>query len=178
VKGYEVSDWQNTDASHHNEYFGVEMPEGYTYSGCTVDCHFNEDGLKGIRSPNNTMSGFCATCHGNFHGLSGSYGEVAGIGDSTGGPFRRHPTDVVLPDSGEYSEYITYSVEAPVARTSVPDSPDSVVTPGSDVVMCLSCHVAHASNYADMLRWDYSQMVAGGGGSGGCFTCHTLKDNS
>jgi len=43
--------------------------------------------------------------------------------------------------------------------------------------MCLSCHVAHGSPYADMLRWDYGTMVAGGGGSGGCFTCHTQKKN-
>lgn len=177
VKGYEVSDWQNTDSSHHNEYFGADMPDGYTYSGCTVDCHFNEGGLKGIRSPNNTMSGFCATCHGNFHGFSGSYGAVAGIGDSSAGPFRRHPTDVILPDRGEYSHYTAYSVEAPVARTSVLNSPVSTVTPGSDVVTCMSCHVSHASNYPDMLRWDNTTMIAAGGGSGGCFTCHTTKDN-
>jgi hypothetical protein len=45
--------------------------------------------------------------------------------------------------------------------------------------MCLSCYVAHASNYPDMLHWDYSIMIAGNGetASGtGCFVCDTPKD--
>ena len=69
-----------------------------------------------------------------------------------------------------------YSVEAPVARPTVYSTPSPTVTPGIDVVMCLSCHSAHATPYADILRWDYSDMVAGGSGSGGCFTCHTQKN--
>ncbi|GAB4388384.1 MAG: cytochrome c [Thermodesulfovibrionales bacterium] len=177
VKGYEISDWQNTDKDHHNEYFGAALDNTYTYSGCAVTCHFEEGSLKGIRSPNGTMSGFCATCHGNFHGLSGSYGQVAGMGDDVSGPFRRHPTDVALPAVGEYADYTVYSVEAPVARVAVLNGPSAEVEPGNDVVMCLSCHVAHASDYPDMLRWDYEAMVAAGGGSGGCFVCHTTKDD-
>ncbi len=177
VKGFENNGtykWQNKDSTNHNEYFGTTSPPLYDGS-CNTACHGNES----IQSPNNTISGFCATCHGNFHTLSGGgYGNDAGIGSSTSSPFQRHPTDVILPNRGEYASYTTYSVGAPVARTTVPSSVSNTVTPGQDVVMCLSCHVAHGSNYPDMLRWDYSTMVAGGGQNGaGCFTCHSSKDN-
>ena len=88
-------------------------------------------------------------------------------------PWIRHPTDIALPSTGEYGGYDpvnNYSVEAPVAWLD-PANP----TRAGAVVMCLSCHRAHGSPYPDMLRWDYNAMVAGGGGSGGCFTCHTQK---
>ena len=123
------------------------------------------------------MSGFCATCHGNFHTLSGPGGD--GIGDDIISPFIRHPTDIVIKNEGEYQFYTTYDVTAPVGRTTVPDTSSSAVVPGTDVVMCLSCHTAHASDYPDMLRWDYSQMITattGPGAGKGCFVCHTQKD--
>ena len=77
------------------------------------------------------------------------------------------------------SAYKGYKLSAPVARLKVPHGVISSVAPGSDVVMCLSCRVAHASNYPDMLRWDYSTMIAGKGGiaSGtSCFACHNTKE--
>ncbi|MCL4493049.1 MAG: hypothetical protein M1510_14320 [Nitrospirae bacterium] len=185
VKGYESSNWQNTDSANHNEYFGANTPLLY-YSTCTNACHASGQTGQPVIAPQNTMSGFCATCHGNFHSLSGSgagtYGLTSGIGPTSppsspsSTPFIRHPTDVVIPIGGEYSAYTSYSVEAPVARQTVYSAPSGVVNPGSDVVMCLSCHMSHASKYPSMLRWDYTQMVAGGGGSGGCFTCHTQKN--
>jgi predicted CXXCH cytochrome family protein len=175
VKGYEndgTYKWQNIDENNHNEYFGSTAPISFNTTGCN-SCHESAHGggIIHIIPLNNTISNFCGTCHGYFHLLEG-------IGDDTASPFTRHPTDVILPDKGEYSAYTTYSVEAPVARTYVPGSPVSTVTPGTDTVMCLSCHVAHASNYPDMLRWDYTLMIAGGGGSGGCFTCHTSKNTN
>ena len=99
------------------------------------------------------------------------------IGGSITSPFTRHPTDVVIPNESEYQYYTTYSVEAPPGRTTVPDSASGIVDPDIDVVPCLSCHAAHATDYPDLLRWDYTTMLAGGGGSGGCFTCHTTKDD-
>jgi hypothetical protein len=179
VKGLENNGtykWQNHDADNHNEYFGATTPPLYSTSNCSTVCH----GTEGVRAPQNTISGFCATCHGNFHTLSGGgFGSDAGIGDDNMSPFQRHPTDVVLPSSGEYAAYTSYSVEAPVARSSVPDSISNTVTPGSDVVMCLSCHKAHATDYPDMLRWDYDTMIAGDPTkSGGCFTCHTTKNQT
>lgn len=168
VKGLENTGtykWQNYNATNHNEYFGATTPMSVS---CSNTCHLGPDFA--VQPPNNTISGFCATCHGRFH-------DLASIGGDTVSPFTRHPTDVVLKGSGEYTAYTTYSIEAPVARQTVLDSISSTVTPGTDVVMCLSCHAAHGTNYPDILRWDYSTMVAGGGGSGGCFTCHTQKKN-
>ncbi|MDP3013134.1 MAG: cytochrome c3 family protein, partial [Candidatus Subteraquimicrobiales bacterium] len=95
-------------------------------------------------------------------------------------------TDIVLP--GGATEYATYnpdgsnlySVEAPVARPTVPAISSNVVTPGAAgdaIVMCLSCHRAHGSPEPDLLRWTYSGMIAGSGTSDtGCFTCHTSKN--
>jgi len=165
VKGLEntgTSKWQNVAPGDHNEYFGATTP---MIANCTNSCHSAD----GVKPPNNTISGFCATCHGQFHDPTQTGG--------TSSPFIRHPSDVVIPNEGEYSDYTIYSVEAPPGRTTVPDLVSGIVYPGSDVVTCLSCHAAHATDYPDMLRWDYDNMVAGGGGSGGCFICHTTKDN-
>lgn len=169
VKGYEDPDWQYTTSStDHNEYFGRSTP---IQLGCsTTSCH----GAGGVRPPDGTISQFCATCHGNFHTIATSSSN--GIGPNAVSPFIRHPTDLSLPATGEYAAYTTYNVNVPVARITVPTAPSGTVTPGSDAVMCLSCHVAHASNYPDMLRWDYTTMIAGGGGSGGCFVCHSTKN--
>ncbi len=172
VKGLEntgTSKWQNASSTDHNEYFGATTP--MSDPACT-SCHPTAHGPGlSIKPANQTMSGLCATCHWYFH-------SVDGIGGDTTSPFTRHPSDVVLPSVGEYAAYTTYDKSAPVARTTVPDSPGSSVTPGTDVVMCLSCHMAHASNFDDLLRWDYSSIIAGGGSSdAGCFVCHTTKDN-
>ena len=148
VKGIEDADWEKTVSStDHNEYQG----EGSAVGG--------------------SISDFGCGCHGDFHALK----NPSGVGFHS--PWLRHPTDVALPVSGEYSIYTTYSPEAPIARLDLSgySGPNAVVTPGVDQVMCLSCHRSHGSLQPDMLRWDYSGMVAGGGGSGGCFTCHTQK---
>jgi predicted CXXCH cytochrome family protein len=185
VKGYEnngANPWENLDKDNHNEYFGATSPMS-DGSNCN-NCH----SAQGVQPANNTISGFCGTCHGNFH-LHDGHGSDPGVDTSAilGAPFVRHPTDVVLPLTGEYSSYNPntigneYSVEAPVARTSVATSIGDTVTPGTDVVMCLSCHYAHASEYPDMLRWDYNTMDTGTTGAAagtGCFNCHTAKDGS
>jgi hypothetical protein len=81
--------------------------------GCgATSCH----GSKGVSPANNTISGFCATCHGNFHTLS--TGDSDGIGANISSPFIRHPNDIVLPSRGEYQNYTNYNVEAPVGRTT------------------------------------------------------------
>jgi len=178
VKGYESPDWQESPSSvSHNEYFALSEP---IRLGCGAGiCHW---GAPGIKPPDGTISQFCGTCHANFHTLAvdatGVGAGTSGVGTSAASPFIRHPTDLSLPVAGEYSAYTVYNLDSPVARLSVPSASSSTVTPGSDAVMCLSCHVAHASNYPSMLRWDYSAMIAGNGGSAantGCFVCHSTK---
>jgi len=150
VHGAEDSDWQSTSgAADHNEYkgavYGVRAGQAW---GDIV-----------------SMSQFCAECHGNFH-------ASAGVGGP--GTWLRHPTDVALP---AYTNYTAYTPQIPAARTAIASGTaqaSGLVTPGSnaDVVVCLSCHRAHASPYPDMLRWDYGNMAAGTG----CYVCHTEKD--
>ena len=163
VKGIEDEDWQATSsATDHNEYLGVhDIGGGYG---------FRQSG--GAANGEGTMTAFCTGCHGRFHGEQ----------QSSGGAWIRHPSDAVLPTSGEYSAYNTYSIEAPVSRPTSFDwgsGPSATVTPGEDMVMCLSCHRPHGSPYQDILRWDYSDMIAGDPSkSGGCFTCHTQKNQT
>ncbi|WP_158508712.1 hypothetical protein [Thermosulfidibacter takaii] len=180
VKGYEVDDWQNTSSDHHNEYYGLSSPV-YELSCSSTSCHQGpEINCKSGYpvAPDGTISQFCGTCHPLFHSATGT----ASSPSSPSSPWLRHPSDYALPNSGEYANYNngtnTYSVVAPVARTTVPAVISSSVTPGSDAVMCLSCHYAHAGPYPDMLRWDYSKCSAGTDNSDcGCFVCHTSKDS-
>ncbi len=119
---------------------------------------------KGAASPGtDTISSLCAKCHGDFH-------SSTEVGSSS--PWLKHPTDRELKDSGEYADYTTYSMTAPVARpnlAALPETPD-IVRPGTDVIMCLSCHRAHGSPYYKMTRWDNTADMSG------CVVCHTSKN--
>jgi len=146
VHGIEDSDWQFTNnGTDHNEYLGSTT------------------------STDNTMTGYCIGCHGNFHTQQGGNDK-----------WIRHPSDAVLPDTGEYTAYTAYDPDVPVARPDLATiAATDLVANNDDMVMCLSCHRAHGSPYDDMLRWDYTAMVAGNGGaasSTGCFQCHSEKD--
>lgn len=146
VVGLEDDDWEDTSsATDHNEYYGAAGSRGTT--GAL------------------TMTGFCTGCHGNFHT------------QQTNSDWVRHPSDAVIPNSGEYSSYITYDPNVPVARPNLTGwtEASSTVTPGTDLVQCLSCHRPHGSPYDDILRFEYSEMVAGSEGTTGCFVCHTTK---
>ncbi len=170
IKGLEQSRWNwNEDSSSHNEYYG--------YNDLTV-----RSSTAAGYADKGTISYLCAECHGVYH----SYIDDATLGT----PWLRHPTDIVLGRGAgtEYSAYNpdagnAYSVQAPVARGTVPATSSAIVLPndGSGVtgaiVSCLSCHRAHGSNQADLLRWDYTTMIAGSGTADtGCFTCHTTKN--
>ncbi|MBU2521212.1 MAG: hypothetical protein KKD50_03165 [Proteobacteria bacterium] len=148
--------WRNVSSTDHNEYKGVDGP-GTTSSTTTP--------------ANGTISGLCGECHGYYHGTAAT--ETGG----TSSPWLRHPTDFSLPSSGEYTNYTTYSIVTPVARTNV-SAVSSTVNPGGttdDIVMCLSCHGAHATNYYKLMRWDYanSSLLTA---LTGCAVCHASKN--
>ncbi|OAG27704.1 cytochrome c3 family protein [Thermodesulfatator autotrophicus] len=156
VEGIEDNDWEATvSASDHNEYFG--KPGNLSGTG----------GFMSIQA--NTMTAYCTGCHGNFHIENDNAGG--------GSPWLRHPSDAVIPSSGEYANYTVYNPLAPVARPDLTalGGPSATVTPGQDMVMCLSCHRPHGTPYDDILRWDYSQCTVGDSTNCGCFVCHTNK---
>lgn len=151
VSGIEDPDWEKTVSEFdHNEYQG----ETAAFNGSISD-------------------GGCG-CHGDFHALK----NPTGVG--SGSPWLRHPVDVALPAEGEYTAYTTYNPTAPVARPDLSgySGPNSVVNPGVDQVMCLSCHRPHGTDQPDLLRWEYDTMIANGDpNSSGCFICHSTKDD-
>jgi cytochrome c553 len=154
ILGREDDNWQQSAAAgDHNEYQGAT-----------------------VQNVTTTISYLCGNCHGNFHAASGILSSGAWI---------RHPTDTdVISQGGEYANYNTdntYSIEAPVAYNgTIPVAVRSTVASGDSIVMCLSCHRAHATPNDDILRWDYATIQAGGGGAvdTGCFRCHTAKDGT
>lgn len=140
VAGIEHDGWGYNNATvggtDHNEYLGLhnwnDIPVGLGGDAC------------------GTMTGYCCGCHGNFHIQS-----TAQVGAS---PWLRHASDAVIPSTA-WSEYAAMSTEydpnVPVARPSTFDwagGPSGTVAPGTDMVMCLSCHRPHGSPYPKMLR--------------------------
>jgi cytochrome c553 len=67
-----------------------------------------------------------------------------------------------------------------VARTDVSAVSDTVNPGGTtdDIVMCLSCHGAHATNFYKLMRWDYNGDEGGDLAEqlSGCIVCHTSKN--
>jgi predicted CXXCH cytochrome family protein len=151
VIGIGDADWEQTPSlANHNIYQGFDGPA----SGEQLD-------------DTNSISSFCSGCHMEFHREN----DIGG----TSSPWTRHPTDILLLNSGEYAAYnppTVYNNLAPVAYTNVA-SP----TRATAVVMCLSCHRPHGSDQPDILRWDYGDCVTGTDDANcGCFVCHTTKD--
>jgi cytochrome c553 len=153
IKGYEDSDLQYTSsATDHNVYYGEVRS-----SDSTADTQ--------------TMSYFCAECHGIFHSGSGSEG-ISNVSFTS--PWIRHPVDISMPTTGEYVPYNAYRTDAPLASSSVPASSSSNAYSPNRIVMCLTCHQAHATpNYA-ILRWNY--RGTSGTWINGCAYCHTYKN--
>lgn len=124
----------------------------------------SHNGYKGATDSDGTtvdISYFCAYCHGTFHGATNT-------GSST--PWSRHPVDIALTADVFAGYGATYLLETPVALATPSTTGAPLVT---SRVICMSCHNAHGSPYADMLRFDYSTMNAEDGvNNAGCETCH------
>jgi predicted CXXCH cytochrome family protein len=144
----------------------------------TID---NHNGYKGdmVHSSMDTISYLCGECHAKFHPHR-NLGGIKEVGQAYDTIWLRHPADISFSAihgdfaGSEYQGYVRYSLEAPVAY-SKPTGGEQVVDEDS-IVMCLSCHRAHASPYPDILRWDYNNMFVRSGSTGtGCLTCHTRK---
>ena len=168
--GWENATYNNTLGDHSEYSGGNNVTFAAGYSGCDR-CHVESHGAETIGYVTNragTITNFCETCHSNFHS---SQADAV-----TSGAFLRHPSDFVIQNKTEYAKMTAWDASAPVARDGVPTAQSSTAGPG-DVVMCLSCHAAHGTDYDHMLRFDYTAIEAGAGdNSTGCFVCHTTKD--
>ncbi|NOY12980.1 MAG: hypothetical protein GXP51_04645 [Deltaproteobacteria bacterium] len=159
IKGGEDADWEATTSdTDHNVYYGAARTTT------------NND-------PTDTISSLCAQCHGKFHTAS----DIVSVANVMSSPWVRHPTDIdmrALPGTSEYAAYV-YSVQAPAALSTLPATLSASSYSSEAIVTCVSCHRAHGSENADLLRWDYTGMTAGTTGAAagtGCFRCHTTKD--
>ncbi len=152
--------------SDNTDILGKESPDREydstgSYAGATATNHnvYSASTSQGI-------SKFCAECHGNFHG-------TANTGSSS--PFTRHPTDNLLPSG--WSAVVNYNMNPFAFDGSEYTSAtvDSAYTQTGARVACVSCHRAHGSANADLLRFDYTTQNAGGGNTYGCLGCHSLQ---
>ncbi|MBU0480104.1 MAG: hypothetical protein KKG47_03265 [Proteobacteria bacterium] len=164
VRGIEDPDWEYETATDHNLYLRSDPS---------------------LTDPL-SIGRFCAGCHGAFHAqgvIDPIFGVVNGGDPNTddiagNNPWLRHPSNVNIPNNGEYAAIIgsTYNPTVPVAKP-LAGNPSTVEA--GDQVMCLSCHRAHASQYPDALRFPYNTMTAHNGTGNvtdGCFYCHREKD--
>ena len=116
-----------------------------------------------------SISSLCSLCHGGFHDRDDT---------ANSGVWTRHPTEYSIPAG--WSATVDYE-RNPFAFDS--DAWDSVST-GSEYtatnakVACVSCHKAHGSDEADLLRFSYGDMAAGGSSTFGCLGCHTAQRGS
>jgi hypothetical protein len=180
ILGLEDADWEWTrQASDHNQYKGEDRPK--TAAG---------DAATGT----DTVSYLCGQCHGKFHNSNAGTADdgITNVDDA----WMRHPTDYDMANTAAGSEYKAYpgsggtpdarpySTAAPVGSavvTTVLTTVQLATANDTAIVTCISCHRAHASPYADLVRWDYLGDCFAGGGTGtpadcGCFNCHTTKD--
>jgi hypothetical protein len=130
---------------------------------------------------------WCAACHSNpddavagtgFHGAALTDPDV---GDGTN--WIRHPTAKLLTEDmatnygeglGAYDPTVPLEVTAASGLTGIDSTGLTLVDlDTTSQVGCLSCHKAHASDYADIARWD---MGAASGAGDNCNKCHGIGD--
>lgn len=174
IKGYEDADWEETNsAADRNVYYG----ESRTGTGAAA----GGDDI----SDKQTISYLCAQCHGIFHSGGGTNEGLLDDDTDVMGtdPWVRHPSDFLMPNTGEFVNYTTYLVTVPVASPVVQDAAThngQIAAGAQRIVMCLSCHRAHASNFGAALRWDPTTILANANDANngkGCFACHSSLDD-
>jgi predicted CXXCH cytochrome family protein len=105
---------------------------------------------------------WCATCHGDMHsagnyvhpvdealsGIANTYNQYVKSGDMTGSAATSFQSLVPFAKGSTVTDYAGL-------RTLAQNNDSQIGGPvGSDQVMCLSCHRAHASGWDYMLRWN------------------------
>jgi len=157
--------------------FGVLGVEHKNWEYLATDSDHN--GYKGSSNYDsiNTISYLCGQCHGKFHSSPNLGGEKE-VG-YMGRLWPRHPSDFAFRfvnggyQNSEYLGYRKYDLEVPVAFEN-PTGKERDIDDKA-IVMCLSCHRAHASPYPSILRWRYEDIFVNKREQNGCLRCHTEK---
>jgi len=166
--------------AHEGVVSGKEDPSGTWEQVPTVANHntYSLDANYAFGDNPQSISDFCAGCHSSFHAANTgpNFGNIDN--NPTGSAWLRHPSDFVIPNTGEYAGVIgqPYNPQIPVGKTALIPTPPAATVQLNDGVICMSCHRAHASAQPDMLRFTYDMIAHNGASSAGCFFCHTLKD--
>ena len=107
---------------------------------------------------------WCATCHGDFH-----HGAEPNAPEDVA--WTHHPTAMALPNEyiANYGTTSSYLYPLETSNSSAGTTAEWTLAQGKEGVTCLSCHRAHASDYANATRWDNG--AASGVGTG-CNKCH------
>lgn len=123
-------------------------------SGTGSDQYGNVAGTTSNSYDAASMNLLCAECHGGFHDNGAAGGVLRNAADDA---WIRHPTDVTATTYGT-------AIANEVPRGD------------GNEVMCISCHAAHGTDAADLLRFSYNANSAGDASVGtGCETCHNAK---
>lgn len=154
---------------------GVDGTEAADYEEALIDTSGASTGTNNIytgensgATDNDTVSELCGACHTDFHDSIGSEGA-----------WTRHPVDRQIPSDWAIIASSGSEYDHDDARYNplgfVDGNED--VSSGNAVVMCLSCHRAHGSQYEDNLRFDYTAQDADGtaGVEDGCLGCHSKQ---
>jgi len=177
IWGTEDPDWEKTwSASDHNGYYAIDLYNDTVTTPPTLDSH--------------SINYLCGECHGKFHWETNN----ATLSEKYASPWRRHPTDIDMNwvSGKEYGNYPGifngtvggvgyYFPEVPVGNAAGEVKSQVLRGPNTDdaIVLCISCHRAHGSPYADLLRWPYDECTCGNSNNTstkcGCFACHTSK---
>jgi len=166
IKGFEDDDWEYTlSENDHNGYYAAAYTSTFTTPSDEASINY-----------------LCGECHGKFHYETNSSSSYAS-------PWLRHPTDIDMNQyKGTNKEYQNYPGPFDSNGTYFPYVPvgtddgsrvNYVWNDGDAIVLCISCHRAHGSPYADLLRWPYYTCTCGNSTNSttkcGCFACHTKK---
>ena len=162
----------HTRPGHHTAATGYRMLLGnHALAVPGADYGNRQDATVGIGNRGATvydsadMNLVCAACHTDFH-------EATTPGSTSANPatyvWVRHPTDVDLSDA-----LGSGSADSIVTPASSGEVPLGTAAGGADQVMCISCHNAHGSDFADLLSYDYTLSAAGGSATVGCESCHS-----
>jgi len=118
------------------------------------------------------MSTFCGTCHPQMHGIGtvgsthpqdvqmsstvqGNYNSYVKSGDLTGSATTSYLSLVPFEENLTYSTTNINTLKSHAQTdNSFLNGPGSGTVSATPFVMCLSCHRAHASGWANMFRWN------------------------